>query len=135
MGKIGKVWFSVVFVLFIAFMWVVVQTFKPIRNVQPDEVMEIKGKVVDIQEGSSFDIVITLENDDHYYYINRGLEYNLTLEQLRNDILNKTVTLYPINRWTLFTRDGVMGHISKLMIDDKVIYNEINNDIHEQTIR
>ncbi len=133
MGRIGKIWFLSVLVLFIAFMIIVIQTFRPVRNVQPDDVLEIKGKVINIQEGAGFDIVITLENDNHHYYINRGLQYDLSLEELRTDILNKTVTLYPVKRWTIFTRDGNMGHISKLLLDGQVIFNELNNDIHEQT--
>ncbi|MBQ4819752.1 hypothetical protein [Aquimarina sp. MMG016] len=135
MGKIGKIWFLIVFVLFLAFMAVAIQTFRPVRNVEPDDVMEISGRVINIQEGSGFDIVITLENDDHYYYINRGLQLSLTIEQLKTDILNKTVTLYPIKRWTIFTPDGNMGHVSKLIIDDSVIFNEIINDTHEQTTK
>ncbi|MDH7446034.1 hypothetical protein [Aquimarina sp. 2201CG14-23] len=135
MRKTGTIFFSISAVLFIIFMWIAIQTFKPIRNVQPDEVIKITGIVTKIEEGSGFDIVITLENDSHYYYINRGLQYGLNLAQLRKDILNKKVTLYPIDRWTIFTRDGIMGHVSKLMIEDRVIFNEINNDIHEQTIK
>ncbi|AXT52303.1 hypothetical protein D1818_16180 [Aquimarina sp. BL5] len=135
MQKTGKIFFSVSFVLFVIFMWMMIQTFKPIRNVQPDEVIEIKGKVTKIEEGSGFDIAITLENDSHYYYINRGLQYGLTIEELQKELLNKNVTLYPIHRWTIFTRDKIMGHISKLMIEDRVIFNELNNDIHEQTIQ
>ncbi len=135
MGKIGKIWFLIVFILFIAFMAVVIQTFRPVRNVQPDDVIEITGRVIDIKEAPGFDIVISLENDEHYYYINRGLQYDLTIEQLSTDILNKRVTLYAIKRWTIFTRDSNMGHVSKLMIHDNVIYNEINNDTHEKTIQ
>ncbi|WP_344820974.1 hypothetical protein [Aquimarina gracilis] len=97
--------------------------------------MKIEGIVVDIKEAPGFDIAITLENDDHYYYINRGLEFNLTVEELQREILNKKTTLYSIKRWTIFTRDGNMGHVSKLMIEDKVLFNEINNDIHEQTTK
>ncbi|WP_298548568.1 hypothetical protein [uncultured Aquimarina sp.] len=135
MQKTGKIFFSISFVLFVIFMWIMIQTFKPIRNVQPDQVIEITGKVTKIEEGSGFDIAITLENDSHYYYINRGLQYGLTLDELQKELLNKKVTLYPIHRWTIFTRDKIMGHISKLMIEDRVIFNEINNDIHEQTIQ
>ncbi|WP_082994799.1 MULTISPECIES: hypothetical protein [Aquimarina] len=134
MGKIAKIYLSIIFVLFIAFMVAVIQTFRPVRNVQPDDVMKIEGIVTNIQEGSGFDIVITLKNDKHHYYINRGLQYQLTVEQLRSDILNKKVTLYGIERWTIFTRDKNMGHISKLIIDDIVIFNEIDNDEHEKTI-
>ncbi len=135
MGKIGKIWLICASVLFITFMAVVIQTFRPVRNVQPDDVMKIEGTVINVQEASGYDIVITLENDDHYYYINRGMLHGLTVEQLGTDILNKKVTLYSIKRWTIFTRDQNMGHVSKLMIEDKVLFNEINNNIHEQTTK
>ncbi len=135
MGKIAKIYLSIIFVLFVAFMVAVIQTFRPVRNVQPDDVMKIEGIVTNIQEGPGFDIVITLKNDKHHYYINRGLQYQLTVEQLRSDILNKKVTLYGIERWTIFTRDKNMGHISKLIIDDTIIFNEIDNDEHEKTIQ
>ncbi len=135
MGKVAKIWFSVVFVLFAIFMWVIIQTFRPVRNVQPDDVIKISGTVINIQEAPGFDIALTLENDEHYYYINRGLQYDLTLENLRTTILNKRVTLYAIKRWIIFTRDRNMGHVSKLMINDNVIFNEINNDKHEKTIQ
>ncbi len=135
MQKTGKIFFSISFVSFVIFMWIMIQTFKPVRNVQPDEVIEITGKVIKIEEGSGFDIVITLENDSHYYYINRGLQYGLTIDELTKEILNKKVALYPIHRWTIFTRDKILGHVSKLIVGDRVIFNEINNDIHEQTIQ
>jgi len=128
MQKTGKIFFSVSSILFIVFMWMMIQTFKPIRNVQPDDVIEITGVVTKIEEGSGFDIVISLENDSHYYYINRGLEHGLQLDALRDELLHKKVTLYPIHRWTIFTRDRIMGHISKLMIQNRVIFNEIQQE-------
>jgi len=135
MKKLGRIWFTFAFILFIAFITVAFQTFRPITNVQPDEVIEITGIVTKIEEGAGFDIVITLKNDSHYYYINRGLQQGLTIEKLQKEILNKKVALYPIHRWTIFTRDKIMGHVSKLMIGDRVIFNELKNDIHEQTIK
>lgn len=131
MGKIGKIWLLCASILFIAFMAAAIQTFRPVRNVQRDDVMKIEGTVINVQEASGYDIVITLENDEHYYYINRGMLHGLTVEQLNTDILNKKVTLYAIKRWTIFTRDGNMGHIAKLLIDNKELYNEINSTIHE----
>ena len=135
MGKLEKIWFFSALVLFIIFIWVSIQTFKPVRNVQPEDVMKIEGVVTDLKEGPGLDIVITLQNDDHYYYINRGLQHSLSLEKLQETILQKKVTLYGIKRWTIFTRDKNMGHISKLMIDKDVLYNEINNDTHEKTTK
>ncbi len=135
MGKAGKIWLISASILFIIFMALAIQTFRPVRNVQPEDVLKIEGIVTDIKEAPGFDIVITLENDDHYYYINRGLQLNLTIEELQRELLNKKATLYSIKRWTIFTQDRNMGHVSKLMIEDKVLFNEINNDIHEQTTK
>ena len=125
MQKTGKIFFSVSSVLFVIFMWLMIQTFRPIRNVTADDVLEITGTVTKVEEGSGFDIVISIENDSHYYYINRGLQIGLTIGKLQHQLLNKKVTLYSIHRWTIFTRDGNMGHISKLILGDQVIFNEI----------
>lgn len=135
MKKIGKIYFAIMLPLFFVFMWGVIQTFKPVRSVTIEDVTPITGQVINIQGGSGFDIVIKLKDDSHHYYINRGLQLGLNLEKLRNTLLNKTVTLYSIDRWTLFTRDGIMGHISKLTIGEQVIFNEIQNDVHEQTTK
>ena len=128
MSKTGKIFFSVSSLLFIGFMWVIIQTFKPVRNVGYDDVIEVTGKVVKVSESAGFDIIITLENDPHIYYINRGLQQGLTIKQLSTDLLNQTVVLYPIKRWTIFTRDGIMGHISKIVLNDRVIFNEIKGE-------
>lgn len=120
--------------LFIIFLWIVIQTFKPVRNVEPEDVMLISGIVERIYEAPGDDIAIKIQGDDHYYYINRGLQHQLKLDVLQPLLLNKKVTLYSIKRWTIFTRDCNMGHISKLIIDEQVIFNEINNDTHEKTI-
>ncbi|WP_343909953.1 hypothetical protein [Aquimarina litoralis] len=128
MKKTGRIFFSISSVLFIIFMWVAIQTFKPIRDVQPDDVIEITGVVAKVEEKSGFDIAITLENDDHYYYINRGLERGLTIQQLQEELIGKKVTLYSIHRWTIFTRDKIMGHVSKLTVDDRIIFNEIREE-------
>ncbi|MBW1295284.1 hypothetical protein [Aquimarina litoralis] len=128
MKKTGRIFFSISSILFIIFMWIAIQTFKPIRNVQPDDVIEITGVVTKIEEKGGFDIAITLQNDHHYYYINRGLQQGLTIQQLQEELMGKKVTLYSIHRWTIFTRDKIMGHISKILVDDRVIFNEIKEE-------
>jgi len=96
-----------------------------------DDVMQVDGRVTNIKEGTGGDIVITLENDSHYYYINRGLTLGLTIAQLKNQILNKKATLHPIKRWTIFTPDENMGHISRVTIDDTIIFDEIISEKNE----
>jgi len=131
MGKAGKIWFICAFSIFVGFMFIVIQTFRPVRNVSEKDLIEIEGVVIDIQEAPGLDIAITLKNDPHYYYINRGLQLGINIEQLRQDILNKKVTLYSIERWTIFTRDKIMGHVSKLVIGQKTLFTELENDTYE----
>lgn len=117
-------------ILFLVGMGVVIQSFRPVRNVTNDDVLKIYGKVTDVEAAPGMDIAITIEGDAHYYYINRGLS-QVKLDDLRKDILDTFVTLYPVQRWTLFTRDGNMGHVSKITKEEKVIYNEIIKDTDE----
>ncbi|TPN87546.1 hypothetical protein [Aquimarina algicola] len=131
MGKAGKIWFISALILFIAFMAVMIQTFRPVRNVQPEDVIKIEGIVTDIKEAPGYDIAITIKDDVHYYYINRGLQQGLNIENLRNQLIDQKITLYALKRWTIFTRDYNMGHVSKLIFNDSIIYNEIKNDSNE----
>jgi len=131
MEKIGKIWLACASIVFIIFMGIAIQTFRPVRNVEPEDLIKIEGIVTDVKEAPGFDITIAIHGDDHYYYINRGLQGDLTISQLQTDILNKKVTLYSVKRWTIFTPDSNMGHVSKLMLDSKVLYTELKNDIHE----
>lgn len=121
----AKIWFIIVSIIFIGVMFLAIQTFRPVRNVSPDDVLKITGTVTDVNEAPGFDIAIAIKDDPHYYYINRGLQLGLTIEELRGQILNQTVTLYPIKRWTIFTTDSNMGHIAKLVYGDTVLFNEI----------
>ncbi len=131
MGKAGKIWFISALILFIAFMAVMIQTFRPVRNVQPEDVIKIEGIVTDIKEAPGYDIAITIKDDVHYYYINRGLQHGLNIEKLRTQLIDQKITLYALKRWTIFTRDYNMGHVSKLIFNDSIIYNEIKNDSNE----
>ncbi|MFL1894702.1 hypothetical protein ACJRPK_03305 [Aquimarina sp. 2-A2] len=130
MSTAVKIYFINVGILFLVGMGIVIQSFRPVRNVTKDDVLKIYGKVTRIEEAPGRDIAITLADDDHYYYINRGLS-RLKLEELRKEILDTFVTLYPVHRWTIFTRDGNMGHVSKITRENRVIYNEIIKDTDE----
>ncbi|MEL6809929.1 MAG: hypothetical protein AAFP76_01190 [Bacteroidota bacterium] len=89
-----------------------------IQNLKPKncEVKEIE--VVKIYEGGVKDIVFAESNGD-FYYINRGLEQGLTLEEMEFKVLNKKVTLHLAN-----TLMGSSNHIAQLAIKDEVVYTE-----------
>lgn len=118
MRRFTFIFLGIAFVVFLAY------SFKPVTKVTSDECVLISGKVVSVQEGTSNDIQIRLENDSHYYYINRGLEKGVNLAQLSSKVLNKTVTLYCPNRWTIVNPDGIVPHISKLEKGTTIVYSE-----------
>jgi len=104
--------FFVLFILFIG-SWV-------ITSPQPKGCQVITIKIIKITEGSSYDIVFHDDGTDKYY-INRGLEYGLNLDNLNATVLNKTVTLHlPKLLGGLVTSE----HIAQLAINDQVIYTE-----------
>ena len=50
-----------------------------------DNCEKITGQVANIREGEGdADIVISIKDDDNYYYINRGLERGLVIQDLKD---------------------------------------------------
>ena len=64
-----------------------------IQNPSFEESDIVKIDVIEISQGSSYDIVIKYEGTD-YFYINRGLERGLSIDSWKQLILNKKVTLH-----------------------------------------
>ena len=92
-----------------------------IQNPKPED-CEIKTIVVhNIYEGGVKDIVFAEASGD-FYYINRGLEQGLTLEGMREQVLNKKVTLHLAK-----VLGGVTSeHISQMALNDEIIFTEFN---------
>lgn len=76
-----------------------------------ENTLEVTGKVVDLFEGGENDVVIQLNNDRSFYYINRGLESGLTLEELKEKLLNQQVLLKCPDMWTPLDPHNVMHHL------------------------
>ncbi len=54
----------------------------------------VTGVVANIIEGPSYDIVFQLEGDKTNYYINRGVEQGLVIEDLQDELLGVEVELW-----------------------------------------
>lgn len=93
-----------------------------INNPKPEDCEIVRARIIRISEGTSFDIVFYGENDD-YFYINRGLEQGLKIDDLNTEVLNKTVTLHLAK-----TMGGlvVSEHISQLAVEDRIIFTEFD---------
>jgi len=92
-----------------------------INNPKPESCQIQEITIKNIQEGSSFDINFTSTTGEKYY-INRGLEQGLTLNNLKNIGLNSNATLH----LPKFALGGVSNHIAQLVINDSIIYTEFD---------
>ena len=87
----------------------------------------------DIQTGSqvvrrkmqgSFDIVFKLMNDESRYYINRGIESGLSVEELKEVLLGKEVYITYPPHWSFLDPMNTTKHISKLATRNEIFYSE-----------
>lgn len=84
-----------------------------------------EGKVVKIFEGGVNDIAFRLEGDKTMYYINRGLEQGLDLEELQKELTGNNIIIRYPKHWTLLDPNNKVKHLSILEFNGKEIYNEI----------
>lgn len=91
-----------------------------IQNPEPEE-CDIKDfTVTDITGTAGYDIVFHNAEGD-FYYINRGLEQDYTVEGLKKKVLNKKVTLHlPRIMYGKFESN----HIAQLKLGDEIIFTE-----------
>ncbi|MEP2936223.1 MAG: hypothetical protein ABJM06_12550 [Gilvibacter sp.] len=89
-----------------------------INNPKPEECVVHKAKIIAISEGTSFDVIFKDAGGDKYY-INRGLEQGLTLQELKNKVLNKEATMH-LPKFAI----GTSEHIAQLTVNGTVLYTE-----------
>lgn len=85
-----------------------------------------KGKVTTVFGGGVNDIVFKLESKDRIYYINRGIESGLNIDELRSKLSGETVTIKYPDYWTPLDFNNKIKHISKMTYNDEVIFSEID---------
>ncbi|MAO08545.1 MAG: hypothetical protein CL596_07535 [Alteromonas sp.] len=91
-----------------------------IEDPKPSECEIVEVTIDTISEGSSYDIVFKDSQNDKYY-INRGLERGLSLDDLNSRVLNKKVTLHLAKLWV-----GTSEHIAQMQVGDEVIFTEFD---------
>ena len=94
----------------------------PIPN--EEDCAVVKGMVVDITEGGTKDIVFRIAGLNRIFYVNRGLERGLDLDELRAQLLNKEITIKYPRYWTPLGNSS--KHISKIEFSGRTIFTEID---------
>ena len=63
-------------------------------NTDKNNSVAVSGIVKNIREGGVKDMVIKLENDKVFYYVNRAFENGFELNKAKNDFEGKEITLF-----------------------------------------
>jgi len=112
--------------LVILFFALAFATLRPV-NIPSDasECLVAEGRVIKVFEGGVNDVAFRLEGDETMYYINRGLEQGLILEDLQQELTGNNITIRYPKHWTLLDPNNKIKHLSILEYNGKDIYNEI----------
>jgi len=84
-----------------------------VQNPKPEACEVVEMVITNVSD-------ILIDNgDEHFYYINRGLEQGLIVENIESKILNKKVTLQLAKTIT-----GTSKHMAQLAAENEIIYSE-----------
>ena len=109
----------------VMFAFLAVLILRPVPIVSEDKALVERGVVKNIFEGGVKDIVFKLENNIRIFYINRGLEKGLIIEELRRTLVgNEVIIKYP-KYWTPLDWNNKGHHISKVETDKEISFNEL----------
>lgn len=101
--------------------------FRPVPIVSEDRTISESGIVTEIYSNKGNDIIFIMENTERKFYINRGLENGLELNNLKEKLIgNSIVVKYP-KYWTPLDWNNSIRHISKVEFNDEIVFNELKN--------
>ena len=104
---------------------VAVLVLRPVPIVSEDKAIVETGIVANIFEAGVKDVVFMLEDIPRKFYINRGLEQGLNLEDLKNRLIGKEIILKYPKYWTPLDWNHRIKHVSKLEFNGEVLFNEL----------
>jgi len=85
----------------------------------------VEGTVPQIYEAGIKDVVFILKGNDTHYYINRGLENGLVLNELKDKLIGQKIKIWYPKYWTPLDPKNAIRHLSKLALGQEVIFNEL----------
>ncbi|MFY7743753.1 MAG: hypothetical protein ACOVQR_13970 [Flavobacterium sp.] len=122
MKKIAKI-VLVSFSLLIFILAVLI--FRPVPIVSENKAITESGIVKEIYSNKGNDVIFIMENTERRFYINRGLENGLELNNLKEKLIgNAIVVKYP-KYWTPLDWNNSVRHISKVEFKDEILFNEL----------
>lgn len=81
----------------------------------------VEGEVLLIGEAGANDIMLKLKDSTQQFYINRGSDFGLELEELHG----QEVQIYFPKYWTPLDWNNHIRHLSEIWLGEELIYSEI----------
>ncbi len=104
---------------------IAVLIFRPVPIVSEERTISESGILTEIYSNKGNDVIFVMENTERRFYINRGLENGLELNNLKEKLIgNPIVVKYP-KYWTPLDWNNSVRHISKVEFNNEIVFNEL----------
>lgn len=112
---------------FLGFILLCVLVLRPVNIPENEnELLVAKGEVMAITEGPGNDIVFKLRDDNRRFYINRGLEQGLSIQDLQAKLTGRNITLKYPKHWSLMDPSGTTKHLSMVKYSGGTVFSELD---------
>ena len=99
--------------------------FRPVPMVSESKAISKIGIVKEIYSNKGNDVIFVLENTERRFYINRGLENGLELDNLKEKLIGNSIVLKYPKYWTPLDWNNSVRHISKVEFKNEIVFNEL----------
>ena len=114
------------FILIVSIIAVLI--FRPVPIVFESKAISEIGIVKEIYSNKGNDVIFIMLNTDRKFYINRGLENGLELNNLKEKLIGNSIVMKYPKYWTPLDWNNSIRHISKVEFKNEIIFNELKAD-------
>ena len=114
------------FILIVSIIAVLI--FRPVPIVSESKAISEIGIVKEIYSNKGNDVIFVMLNTDRKFYINRGLENGLELNNLKEKLIGNSIVIKYPKYWTPLDWNNRIRHISKVEFKNEIIFNELKAD-------
>lgn len=107
---------------------IAVLIFRPVPIVSESKAISEIGIVKEIYSNKGNDVIFIMLNTDRKFYINRGLENGLELNNLKEKLIGNSIVMKYPKYWTPLDWNNSIRHISKVEFKNEIIFNELKAD-------
>ena len=114
------------FILIVSIIAVLI--FRPVPIVSESKAISEIGIVKEIYSNKGNDVIFVMLNTDRKFYINRGLENGLELNNLKEKLIGNSIVMKYPKYWTPLDWNNSIRHLSKVEFKNEIIFNELKSD-------